>query len=647
MLPLAYYIVKVMICSAVLYAYYWLALRNKNFHVYNRFFLLGATGLSLLLPLIRIDFWNSNAPEEGTVVRILRAVSTSDEYLEAVVIRAQAPGWSTEQWYTLLYLVVSLSMLVVLAHGLLRIAVLLKKYPVQQVGDISFINSNAKGTPFSFFRYIFWNERIDMNTTSGKQIFRHEVAHIQEKHSFDKLFINIILILFWINPVFWIIRKELNMIHEFIADRKAIGNNDTEAFANMILQAAYPQHRFQLANNFFYSPIKRRLLMLTKNNSKAGYIGRLLVLPLAVIIFAAFTFKNKLSLPQPASANGGDAQYISTDTVPTRVPTPYEWDRAAGKKPQEKKIEEVKISPAEKLELRDVLYVIDGKKMEPGFGRTKKLDDVVAPEGIMEVRVWKGQQAIEKYGQEGANGVIEIKTKDITQTVDIKSQPAMDEVVVVGYPAKKVQGVQIAETKNVNVVKADGVQEVVVNGYPSKKVQGEEVTVVGYSVRRDGRQEVVVNDYPAKTVAGVQLNETKEQPVTLKLNGRVDEVVIDGYPTVKQPGDKPVFVKVEKEAAFPGGVDGWKAYLMKNIKASLPVDEGWKAGTYSVIVQFIVYSDGRIGDVKTINYKGTKTAAHCIDIIKNGPKWIPAMQNDKAVSSYRKQPITFVVEDQP
>ena len=135
-----------------------------------------------------------------------------------------------------------------------------------------------------------------MESTTGKQIFKHELAHVQEKHSYDKLFINIVLIFFWCNPFYWLYRKELNMIHEFIADKKAVEDCDTAVFAAMVLQATYPQHRFQLTNNFFYSPIKRRLLMLTKNrNSKVNYIGRIMVLPLLVLIFAAFTIKVKNS----------------------------------------------------------------------------------------------------------------------------------------------------------------------------------------------------------------------------------------------------------------------------------------------------------------------------------------------------------------
>jgi protein TonB len=62
------------------------------------------------------------------------------------------------------------------------------------------------------------------------------------------------------------------------------------------------------------------------------------------------------------------------------------------------------------------------------------------------------------------------------------------------------------------------------------------------------------------------------------------------------------------------------------------------------MIQFIVDKEGDISDVKAMNFKDSKTAAACIALIKNGPKWLPASKNGKKASAYRKQPITFVIE---
>lgn len=294
MLALSYYLLKVIICSGILFGYYWLALRNKLFHQYNRFYLLAAVVLSLALPVIKITFWEQSVSEKPAAIKILQVVSSSDEYLDTIIINSTPAVWSQTDWASAGYLLVTAIMLVLFLHTLIIIYRLAKKYPKQQIGNIAFVNTDAKSTPFSFLNYIFWNRNIDAESPAGKQIFKHEVAHIQEKHTYDKLFLNIVLLLFWSNPIFWLLRKELYMIHEFIADKKAVEDSDTAAFAAMILQATYPQHQFSIANNFFYSPIKRRLAMLVKNkNPKVSYWSRLLVLPVAVLLFAAFTFKQK------------------------------------------------------------------------------------------------------------------------------------------------------------------------------------------------------------------------------------------------------------------------------------------------------------------------------------------------------------------
>ena len=290
MITLAWYLLKVIICSGILCGYYFLALRNKVFHRWNRFYLLAAVVISLLAPIIKIDIFQNN-DNKGTVVQMLQTISYGDE---AVIEYSRNSSFqlNTENVTESAYLLISLIFLTIFFVSLFKIKRLRKKYPVTKIDDISFINTNAKGTPFSFFKSIFWNDAINLHSSSGQQIFNHELAHVKEKHSYDKIFMNMILILFWINPFFWLMRKELYMIHEFIADKEALEDTDISAFAEMILQTVYPGQNFSNTNNFFYSPIKRRILMLTKNkNPKANYLSRLLVLPLAAIVFFAFTLK--------------------------------------------------------------------------------------------------------------------------------------------------------------------------------------------------------------------------------------------------------------------------------------------------------------------------------------------------------------------
>lgn len=107
-----------------------------------------------------------------------------------------------------------------------------------------------------------------------------------------------------------------------------------------------------------------------------------------------------------------------------------------------------------------------------------------------------------------------------------------------------------------------------------------------------------------------------------------------------------VFNKVEIEAEYPGGTAAWAKYLRNNLDANTPIDNGASEGTYTVVVRFIVSKDGSISDVVAETKHGYGMEAEAMKIIKKGPKWTPAQQNGRMVNAYRRQPITFVVQEQ-
>ena len=304
MLLFAYYLLKVIICLAILFGYYWFFLRNKVFHAYNRFYLLAIIFLSVGFPVTKYNIFHE-AANKTTVVKMLQVVTAGNEYMDEIIIGAPTKHLSFVDSLPFIYAIISAAFLIMLAQMLISIFVLHKKNEKINVEIVSFINTDAaRGTPFSFFKYIFWNKHIYINSPNGSKIFRHEIAYVQQRHSWDKMFINIILIVFWSNSIFWLIRKEPSMIHEFIADDKAVEDGDTAAFGAMILQATYPQKNFYLTNNFFFSLIKRRLMMLTKNQHPLmNYISRLLALPFLIIVFGAFTIKIAEKIDSGYSSN--------------------------------------------------------------------------------------------------------------------------------------------------------------------------------------------------------------------------------------------------------------------------------------------------------------------------------------------------------
>lgn len=135
----------------------------------------------------------------------------------------------------------------------------------------------------------------------------------------------------------------------------------------------------------------------------------------------------------------------------------------------------------------------------------------------------------------------------------------------------------------------------------------------------------------------------------IKDEGIAAPVVDEGKAVVEAPKDETnydqTFTKVEVEAEFPGGLGAWRKFLERNLSGDVASSAGAPAGSYSVVVQFIVDKDGNVSDVKSLTSHGYGMEDEAVRVIKRGPKWTPAIQNGRQVKAYRKQPVTFVVTE--
>ena len=284
------YLVKTCAYSGILLLYYIVALRNKRFHYYNRFYLLMSVALSLVLPFVNIEVWQWHS-DNKQVIQLMNVILVNDG---EVVIKQSSPQFSIVFIALSVTIFIAVCLLGTLTASIVRILRFRRQYPSHKIENITVINTDLEGAPFSFFKNLFWKNTLDFTSTTGKQILKHEMTHIQQNHSLDKVFIRTITSLFWLNPFYWLIGKELAMIHEFIADEKAIEDKNAEAFALMLLQSQYSKKIFSPAQSFNYSPIKRRLFMLTTSKKPSfSYVRRILILPLLAITILLFAFKLK------------------------------------------------------------------------------------------------------------------------------------------------------------------------------------------------------------------------------------------------------------------------------------------------------------------------------------------------------------------
>lgn len=286
---IAIYLLKTIVISGLLLLYYCAALRNKRFHYYNRFYLLATIVLSIFLPLLNMPLFTFNSSSDAAInlLNIMYADGEKD-----TVIASNTFIWNWQLIAEIAGIAITVSLLLLQFFRITKLYRLKRNYPVHSMQHFDFVNTDLQQAPFSFLKNIFWRNDISLEDTSGRLILQHEITHVQEKHTWDKLFIQLARAIFWMNPFYYFIQKELFLIHEFIADDKAVADKDAAAFADMLLRSKYGNYSFSPANHFSYSPIKRRLLMLTTSKKPSfSYVRRIMALPLLACTVLLFAFR--------------------------------------------------------------------------------------------------------------------------------------------------------------------------------------------------------------------------------------------------------------------------------------------------------------------------------------------------------------------
>lgn len=440
MYPTLYYLLQVLVCSAVLMVYYLLVLRNKKFHQYNRFYLLGVAVVSWIVPLIKIVWDQQHAGVRQ--VDIINVVANGNTAVEALLASKQA----SFNWLSILpniYVGVSLFLATAMVFALLRIYKMYKSYECNNLQQFYLVMTREKGTPFSFFSYIFWNAEIDIQTPAGKQILQHELTHVKQYHSIDKIGIQLILIVGWFNPFFWLLKKELDMIHEFIADKKSVENGDTASLAQMLLTTAYPGQQFPLTNPFFFSPIKRRLKMLTNvKNPSFSYARRIVVLPLLSIVVLLFAFRAKEEkMIAPIS--------MMDTTKKVMIVQGYKIspeDTLIASKEKSKSVVIRMDGAGASTNGQKPLFVLDGEVI------SESIMSVIDPTKIESIGVLKDASAIAVFGEKGKGGVVQITTKK----GKTGEAPANGRIVLRGVPTDNSKELKELVLINADTVKSNG-----------------------------------------------------------------------------------------------------------------------------------------------------------------------------------------------
>ncbi len=625
------YLFQTILISGLFVGYYWIALRNKKFHYYNRFYLLSASIISLIAPLLNFDWFSIEEP----------VLYGSSEVLQFVLPKATSSSTNEFEWMDFILIgsfLITMVLLIILGIQIFRIQILKRKSEVTPMDGFDFINTKEENAPFSFLNNLFWKETISLQDEGGQQIFKHEITHIQQKHTWDRIYCQVVASICWMNPMNWIIQKELMTIHEFIADEEAVGNENVEIFAKMLLQTHYGNHFLNPTHHFFYSSIKRRIIMLTTSKHiKYSYARRLMVLPILVIAVGLVSIKVNAT---ERIAN----RMASIKTIVFQVKT----DTAnPSEKLKLKSIIDTSIVDTGiiKAEMKQELIIIDGQPV-----KWEQMKDL-KPNDINAINVLKGENASIYGAAAGSNGVILIQTKFAAAQPN-STIPAPLSPPLPPSPAP-VEVVPVVGTKNAIVNNGGKNPLYVINGVPLKK--GMINPVENINPNDIERIEILKNNssvslYGKEGEDGVVFITTKSatRPAAIsaiKTGYKLDELkFVDKYnPAVVSVVNYQKNITRIKPPQFPGGEEALVKYLKQNLNHNLPLERGGPEGKYTVVLSFLVEEDGTVSNIEARNDPGYGTAEEAIRVIKNGPNWIPSERDGKKGNYLKRMSIEFMV----
>ncbi len=308
------YILKSTLCMLVFLAFYILFLKNENWHVFKRFYLLSIVLLALILPVLTFTVYVDLVPQSYNNTQVLfetqRDLVVGDlkeslngfNYSQIALNFAYALGVI---WFSVLF-----------CKNLGFILNKIKRGVKLKSSKVVKVLLKEKITPHTFLNYIFLNQQRFESNAIPKEVLWHEEIHVKQLHTIDVLLMELLQVIFWFNPIINIVKKEIKLNHEFLADKGVLNKGvPINFYQTIVLQYSNNQDSSILSNAINYSSIKKRFtVMKTKTSNTKILLRTILLLPLLALAFYSFSSKEEVYLSSVNSKKEQNQHAKLTDT---------------------------------------------------------------------------------------------------------------------------------------------------------------------------------------------------------------------------------------------------------------------------------------------------------------------------------------------
>lgn len=522
------YLLKANIALTLFFLAYRWGLRRLTFYELNRFFLLAGILCSSLFPLVDVNALLQRHREIGEVAAYVPDLSA---------LQAQ-PDAGFTIWHLLIYIFWT-GVTVMAFRFIIQLCSLWRIHRNSHTGvlqqqPVKLLNNRIN--PFSFFRHIYINPSLHQPAELDA-ILQHELVHVKEWHTIDVLTAELNNIFYWFNPGAWLMKTAIRENLEFITDRRMLQQGiDLKTYQYNLIKVSGIPYATAIANSFNFSHLKNRIKMMNQKRSAKYNVLRYLVLGCVVAVAL-------LSLNFSRAAFNGSRFIVVTDTVPPpppvvapaapavpgtpvmEAPVPPPTPAAPGdavmppppppppvptgemSAPSLPPVPPVPPAPKRTLSKDTLtppaitvtssnrpLYIVDGVKR--GYGMPRDIKE----ENIASMHVWKDEDAIKRYGEEGRFGVVEIITRKEgaakPKKITIQKSDTVSVKVSVNTNADVNVNTKVDTTINVNIKKDVNVNKDVnvIKVVPAFSLRGVDSL----------RQPLVVVDGVVKTLKALQ-----------------------------------------------------------------------------------------------------------------------------------------------
>ncbi|SNQ42564.1 M56 family metallopeptidase [Cellulophaga lytica] len=409
-------------------------LRNETFFKAKRWFLLAGIFVAMAFPFLIIT----------KVVFVNTPVVDFNQLTNTVVNQSSVENIN---WWLVILTVYAMGCIFFLGRFLVQLASLfslINQGTSTRVGKYKMIEVTVDTSAFSFFNYIVYNPSLH-TANELKTIIKHEELHAKQKHSLDMLLTHLLCVLQWANPFAWWYKKMVSVNLEYLVDDAIVSHQNKKEYQYLLLQqSVHSMASLSVTNTFFNSLVKKRIVMLNKSKSRKESILKMgLVIPMLFCAVVAFNTKtiaqsksvsNDLVSETPKITVVENSKTISVkDSVKTLENKAKKQAKAAHAQSKEKQakvsntfnfqiednaqatitpvsmttpIREAKTPENSYLRSKKPLIIINGEVMPSSFDM-----NLLIPENIEHINIFKNQSAIDRFGKKGENGVVEITTK--------------------------------------------------------------------------------------------------------------------------------------------------------------------------------------------------------------------------------------------